>query len=252
MDTTTHVPLFVPDQPAHFTKKFPADLRYAATSAKAFLERSPAGVNPDELDGWVAGIDAEKSAKLRNNQARICATTGVFYSVIAEEMMAKPTRQFIGALGQTRLTLGIIGLDWESRKELLHFEQVPRARIRSALAVARLAAALNTAGARCFLPTAAEDANWKIDLIVTHGDRSACVQVKTGPNICRRVDYAEDEKEHKFLCGVAQFNAENAVRAVPLWVSMSESGAFNPKTMCSRESVHFAQYIVSILRTSPP
>ncbi len=248
MDTTDRVQLFVPNEQPRFRKHFPAHLKDATTAAKEFLREYPAGVAPADLEDWVASIDHSALHTFHNTEELVCAATGVYYSVVAEGMDRVLTRQFIGALGQIRLTKAVMTLNLENRRQLLRLESVAAKRTHSVLGVARLAAALNAAGARCYLPTAHEDARWKIDLLFTHGDAVACVQVKQGQSSCRRIVEPFDPREEEFLRGVHQFSAEHSVSAVPLWVAIGNRGKHSATTMCSPESIQFGMQVVSTAR----
>lgn len=241
----THVVLFVPNEKRNH-RNFEEAIGKAVRKARSFLKEHPEGVPDNEIDAWTAKIDRLVLNSYRNNVSIACAVTGTFYSVISSGLTGHATRRYIGALGQTRLTLALMLLHNADRETLLKQAAISRS-LHGARAVARLAAALNAAGATCYLPTAREDADLKIDLLCEYEGRLACIQVKLDNSPESHIATGHDENERVFLEGVAVFNAINGTQAIPLWVSTVSFANISPHTMCSEQSIAFAAQILTLL-----
>ena len=250
MDAAQHAPLFVPDEEPRAKRKFGKAIAKAIVNAGAFLQEHPEGVPDSELEAWSAGIDGAVLGSYQNNTQMTCAVTGAFYCAISSGMTGNATRRYIGALGQSRLTMALMLLNSANREALLKYSEINRS-LRGARAVAMLAAALSAAGGRCLLPTAHEDADLKIDLLCEYKGRLACLQVKLGDRTRSHVATDKRKEERKFVSGVERFNAVNGTQAIPLWVSTVTFADLAPRTMCSDASVAFAAQILSHLSDDP-
>ncbi len=190
-------------------------LRDTYTKATKDVEmfRARKRIQPGNVAAWQEALHVSMFERFPSGSIEADVVLGIHVTMVGEYLLNHSIR---GPLafglcvdGQQRLTRVIMSITVDDRDTLMRpTDRNLRQCLFGALAVARLAAALNMYGAQAYLPKLEDDRSHGIDLLVKRENKGACVQVKAAKQ--RTLVTRADDPDSRIMRGIALFNQKYA------------------------------------------